>query len=148
MTQRVQQSWDRAKKVGHAIGRKVRAATGAISAGVGVGDDESEFGGRRNRAWIQVLEEARERLLQLFEKSYFERFPRLERLVRKFLGGSTKQLAPKVEAPKAKPTGPLGAHNGVSPEQAARFKAQIQRGIMEAHTRENVSARERANRKR
>lgn len=137
----VQHGASAAKKIGHAISHKVRSATGAVEAGVGVGEDENEFGGRRSRVWFEILEEARKKLLDIFEKSYFERFPRLERLVRRFLGGSTKQQAPKMLPKRA--TGPvkLGAH---TPDRAGAeaYKKEISDRMMKAHVQEHAGLRD------
>jgi len=148
MAHAVNQSVGAARRVGKAMAKRVRAATGRIEAGVGVGEDESRFGGNRARVWFEeVMEETRTKLLQILEKSFFERFPRLERALRRFLGQPTKQVAPQLAPPK-RPTGPLGAHNRVPSAEAERFRAQIQQGIMKAHTSERAGLHENMRRRR
>src|SRR5262245_49745350 len=123
------------------VARKIRAATGAIEAGVGVGDDESEFGGGRNRAWIQeMVEDAKKRLLALLEKSFFERFPRFQKALRRLLGAPVQQV-PKI-LPKGPPRGvKLGAHTFDS-SQSEEIRRQIQQKITDAHTREHAGLRD------
>ncbi|MCA9555494.1 MAG: hypothetical protein KC933_36030 [Myxococcales bacterium] len=148
MAHAVNQSVGAARRVGKAMAKRVRAATGRIEAGVGVGEDESRFGGNRARVWFEeVMEETRAKLLQILEKSFFERFPKLERALRRFLGQPTKEVAPKLPPPK-RPTGPLGAHGPVRSAEAERFRAQIERGILKAHTTERAGLQETMRRKR
>lgn len=144
----MQQSAAYARRVGTMIGRKIRDATGAIDRGVGVGDDESEFGGGRSRAWIQELvDDAKKKLLTLFEKSFFERFPRFQKRMRRLLG-SPAPVAPKLLTDE-KPPVPvkLGAHTPNS-EQAAAFRRQIEQGMRQAHTREHAGLRDTMERRR
>lgn len=144
----MQQSAAYARRVGTMIGRKIRDAGGAIGRGVGVGDDESEFGGGRSRAWIQeVVEDAKKKLLTLFEKSFFERFPRFQKHMRRLLGSPEKPI-PQLPAEK-KPTAPvkLGAHTPTS-EEAAAFRRQIEQGMRDAHTREHAGLRDTMDRRR
>ena len=140
ITHAVQQSTVAARRIGTMVARKIRAATGAVDAGVGVGDDESEFGGGRNRAWItEVMEDARKKILALLEKSFFERFPRFQRAMRRLLG-TPKDLAPRMlPKPSAGPV-KLGAH---TPVRNNEYREQIQRGLMEAHQREHAGLRDR-----
>ncbi len=143
----VLQSTSAAKRIGTMVARRIRAATGAVDAGVGVGDDESEFGGGRNRAWIQeVLDDAKKKILALLDKSFFERFPRFERFMRKVLGAPPRGAAPKA-LPKR--TGPvkLGAHTPDADERDT-YRRQIQRGLMDAHTREHAGLRDRGERRK
>ncbi len=109
-----------------------------VGRGVGVGDDESQFGGKSARVWFEWMEEARERLLALFEHSVFERVPGLRRFVRRLLGRSASPTALRVEAPK-RPTGPLGAHTpSVDPDD----QAYIRRRMLDAHLSENAGLRD------
>lgn len=147
-THAVHQSAVAARRVGTMIGRKIREATGgSIERGAGVGDDESEFGGGRSRAWIQeVLDDARKALLALFEKSFFERFPRFQKHLRRLLGAAP---APAL-APPEKRTGPprkLGAHTP-SASEALELRRQIDEGIRSAHTREHAGLRDSMDRRR
>ena len=148
MAHAVNQSVGTARRVGRAMAKRVRAATGRIEAGVGVGEDESRFGGNRARVWFEeVLEDTRTKLLQLLDKSIFERFPRLERALRRFLGQPTQKQAPALPAPK-RPTGPLGAHAPPRDAEAERYRAQIQEGIRRAHTEERAGLHETMRRRR
>ena len=130
------------------IGRKIREATGAIDAGVGVGDDESSFGGGRSRAWIQeMIEETKKKLLTVFEKSFFERFPRFQKHMRRILGTTKAPELPK-EVEKPKSPVKLGAHTPATGEQAAAFRRQIEYERMQAHTREHAGLREKMDRRK
>lgn len=133
----VAQSVGAARRVGHAIHRRIKSATGKVEIGVGVGDDESRFGGGRTQVWLEWLEDARDQVLRFFERSTFERFPRFEKFMRRLLGKPKVAItAPKLAAPKG-PTGPLGARPLGGPESAesARLKAQVKQTIREAHTK-------------
>jgi hypothetical protein len=139
--QAVHQSTAAAKRLGTMVAKRIRAATGSVDAGVGVGDDESEFGGGRNRAWIvEMMEDARKKVLALFEKSFFERFPRFQRAMRRLLGTGAKTAEPRA---LPKPTGPLklGAHTPV--RNRDELRQQIERGLYEAHQREHAGLRDR-----
>ena len=127
-----------ARNATRAITRRLRGDTDDVGRGVGVGDDESQFGGQGSRVWFEWMEEARERLLALFEHSVFERVPLLQRLVRRFLGGSTGKVAPPIAAPK-RPTGPLGAH---SPTVNPADQAYIRRRMHDAHVSEAAGLRD------
>lgn len=132
----VRESVGAARRVGHAIHRRIKSASGKVEVGVGIGDDESRFGGGRTQVWLEWLDDARDQVLRFFEKSTFERFPRFEKFMRRLLG---KQKVP-VAAPKLMPkgpTGPLGAKRLGGPETAesARLKAQVQQTIREAHSK-------------
>jgi hypothetical protein len=143
------QGWGAARRAGLAISRRIKQATGRIEISVGVGDDESRFGGSGSRAWLQLIEEARTRLLQLFEKSYFERFPRFERFMRRILGqpAALKKIAPPIkQSPKATQVA-ARAHQPSSAE-AARLAAEVRRSMMAAHTREHAGLRETVARRR
>lgn len=129
-----------AKRTGHAISRRIKEATGRVDANVGVGDDESSFGGGRgSRAWLELLDEYIKRFKRFFEKSTFERFGRFEAFLRKFLGLPAKK-AP--ELPKPKPKRVITAPKPVDAEQAARLKAQLQAGRIRAHTSEKFNLRQ------
>jgi len=129
-----------AKRAGHAISRRMRPGGDAIDAGVGVGDDESGFGGSRgSRAWIEIIEEYVKKLRELFHKSTYERFSRLESFIRKFLGLPPRK-APPLAAPK--PRQRMAAPPPVSPEMAARMRAQIRAGRQQATTQDRVSLRQ------
>ena len=139
ISQAVHQSAIAAKRIGTTVVRRIRAATGAIEAGVGVGEDESEFGGGRNRAWIQeMVEDAKKRLLALLEKSFFERFPRFQKAMRRLLG--TPARPPPRVLPKSAVPVKLGAHTPVRNDE---FRDQIERGIRDAHQREHAGLRDR-----
>ena len=145
----VNQGYERARKVGHAIGKRMRNSGTAIDAGVGVGQDEAAFTGRGGRVWLEVLDEYRQKILEMFERSVFERFPRMERFVRRWIGRSLVRRAPQLPPPKRKrPTGPLGAHTPIRNEEAERLREQIERARQEAHTREGAGLRERHERRR
>lgn len=148
MNHAVNQSVGAARRVGKAMTKRIRAATGKIDAGVGVGDDESSFGGSRARVWFEeVVDETRKKLYTILEKSLFERFPKLEKLVRRVLGEPRRTLAPPLPPPK-RPTGPLGAHTPKANPEAERFKAQIQQRMFKAHTEEHAGLRETMDRRR
>lgn len=115
----------------------MRGEGNEIGRGVGVGDDESEFGGKSGRVWFEWMEEARERLLALFEHSVFERVPGLQRFVRHWLGRPAKALPAKLPPPR--PTGPLGAH---TPNVDPRDEAYIRRRLMAAHVSESAGLRD------
>ena len=129
-----------AKRAGMAISRRIRNRGDAVDAGVGVGDDDSSFGGGRgSRAWIEIIEEYVKRLRELFYKSTFERFPRLESFLRRFLGLPPRK-APHLPPPK--PRQSFAAPPPLTPEQAARMRAQIQAGRQQATTQDRVSLRQ------
>ncbi|MCK6552233.1 hypothetical protein L6R52_40760 [Myxococcota bacterium] len=141
----LQQGVGAARRAGLAVTRSIRRATGQIEISAGVGDDESRFGQTGSRAWLELLDDAREKLIQLFEKSTFERFPRFERFVRRVLGRSARleHHAPSLPAPKPKgPTGPLGAHTPKRTDDE-RLRAQVRVGMMQAHTGERAGIRDR-----
>lgn len=145
----VSQSVGAARRVGHAVTRRIRRGTAPIDAGVGVGDDESGFRGR-SRVWLELVEEYRDKLVRVFEESLFERFPRLEAMVRRVLGKPKEApKAPALPAParRAGPTGPLGAARPKESEESRRMKAQIQLGILRAHTQEHAGLRDAASRR-
>lgn len=132
---------ERARKVGHALSRRIKDAGLAIGRGVGVGDDESSFGGGRSAVWLEVVEEYKQKLLAFLEKSSFERFPRFEKFMRRILGGPAK---PRELPQPNKRKGPvkLGAHTPPTNEEAARFRQQIQAGIMKANMQEHAGLRD------
>lgn len=147
MAHAANQSIGAARRVSKAMGKRLRAATAAISAGVGVGDDESSFGGGRARVWFEeVLDDTRKKVLNLLEKSVFERFPRFERMVRRLLG--TPKAPPPPTLPPPRPTGPLGAHVPGRDPDAERYRAEIQRRMRDAHTREHAGLRDDMERRR
>lgn len=149
MSHAVNQSVGAARRVGKAVTKRMRAATGQVDAGVGVGDDESSFGGSRARVWFEeVVDETRKKLLNILERSVFERFPKLEKLVRRVLGEPRRTLAPELPPPRKGPTGPLGAHVPKASPEAERFKAQIQRRLHQAHTEEHAGLRDTMDRRR
>lgn len=140
----LQQSVGAARRAGLAISRGIKRAAEKIELSVGVGEDESRFGQSGSRAWMEVLDEARARLLSLFEKSHFERFPRFERFVRRLLGRSAalKKTAPSLPPPR--PQGPvvLGVHKPRLSEEAERLQREVRLGVMRAHTGEHAGLRE------
>lgn len=144
----VNTSVGRARSIGHAITRRIKSAADKISVSVGVGDDESSFGGGRSQMWLEVVDEYRKKLLAFLERSTFERFPRFEKFMRRILGGD-RPLPPALPSPE-KPKVPvkLGAHTPPTNEEAAKFRAQIQLGIMKAHTEEHAGLRENVSRHR
>ncbi len=123
-------------RVGRTLAKKIRPQ-GAIDAG-GVGDDETGFGGSRSRIWLEFVEGARAQLLQIFERSWFERFPRAQRWLRKVLGTSAPP-PPPVSRPRPKITGPLGAHQ---PTRDQQLEAHVRERIQTAHTREAAGLRD------
>lgn len=135
-------SVDRARSIGHAISRRIKDATGSISVSVGVGDDESRFGGGRSVVWVEFVEEYKKKLLAFMEKSVFERFPRFEKFMRRVLGSSKgPPLAlPTPDRPKVPVK--LGVHKPPTNEEAERFRQQIQLGIMKAHQQEHAGLRD------
>ncbi len=136
----VHQASQHGKRLGHALSRRMRNLGIGVDRGVGVGDDESSFGGRGSRVWLELIEEAQKRLLELFEKSVFERFPRFQKAMRKWLGGeSLKKQAPALRPAHPKVTGPLGAQQ--PNPQAARMQQQIRNRIHRAHTEEHAGLR-------
>lgn len=135
-----------ARRAGMAITRKVRSSLGKIEAGTGVGDDESHFGGRGSRAWLQTLEETVERIRKLFDTSSFERLSRFEAKMRQWLGlpPKTRVLPPPAAPPPPKrrsADAPRVAPK-IDAEQAARFRAQVQQGLIDANTRGKAAPKE------
>src|SRR5262249_3904952 len=118
-----------------------------VAVGVGVGDDESRFGDNSSRAWYNlVLEEARRRLLALFEKSGFDRyFPRFEKFLRRALGGNTpKKIAPTLPPPPSQQvTVVVPVRKSPGELEAERMRAEVRRAMMQAHQREAAGLRER-----
>lgn len=149
----MQQGLGAARRAGHAISKKVKATLGSIDLGGGVGDDESTFGQGGNRAWYELaLEEARRRLLVLFEKSGFDRyFPRFEKFVRRVLGNppQAKKIAPGVPLPPSERR-TLAKVKARTPDEieAERLRAEVRRSMMMAHQREAAGLRERIDKHR
>jgi hypothetical protein len=135
----VQQGIGAARRAGFAIARKLRPSSAKIDEGAGVGDDESSFGGRGSRAWIEIVEEFKKKVEALFERSTFERFPRFEKLLRRFFGLPTKKdhKAPLLDAPKKSSSGPA-VSSSLDRREAARAQAQIRMAMLDAHTRERA----------
>ncbi|MEM7675932.1 MAG: hypothetical protein AAF449_08010 [Myxococcota bacterium] len=127
-----------ARRATAALSKRVRGYGRGVDRSVGVGDDESEFGGKSARIWFEWMEEARERLLTLFEHSFFERVPALQKLVRRFLGRSSTPPPPRLP-PSVKPSGPLGAHTS---NFDANDQAYIQRRLQQAHLSEHAGLRD------
>lgn len=122
-----------ARRAGHAMTRRIRNARGQVDAGVGVGDDENEFGGGRSRAWFEHLGEYVGRLLKLFDKSTFERFRPVESFFRRLLGLSPRAV-PEPKVPK-QPTKRLAAPAPIDPAEAARLRAEIRQQMIMANAR-------------
>ena len=144
----MQQGIGVARRAGHAISKKVKTTLGKIDLSVGVGDDESSFGQGGNRAWYEAaLEEARRRLLVLFEKSGFDRyFPRFEKFVRRVLGHppAPKKMAPGVPLPPSEQRTVAKVKVRTPDElEAERLRAEVRRSMMIAHQREGAGLRER-----
>jgi hypothetical protein len=144
----MQTSLGAARRAGHAISKKVKATLAQIDLSVGVGDDESSFGQGGNRAWYELaLEEARRRLLVLFEKSGFDRhFPRFEKFVRRVLGNPAgpPKSAPQIQAPPSERKTVAKVKARTQDEvEAERLRAEVRRSIMMAHQREGAGLRER-----
>ncbi len=128
-----------ARRATRAISHRIRGDADGVARGVGVGDDESSFGGQRARVWFEEwMEEARERLLALFEHSVFERVPGLQKWARRFLGRTSAPTAPPMLPPK-RPTGPLGAH---TPGGQDADRAYIRRRMLDAHMSEHAGLRD------
>ncbi|MEO1336289.1 MAG: hypothetical protein AAFV29_11630 [Myxococcota bacterium] len=127
-----------ARKATRALSKRIRGYGRGVDRSVGVGDDESEFGGKSSQIWFEWVEEARERLLTLFEHSFFERVPALQKLVRRFLGRPSAPQAPRLPA-SIKPTGPLGAHK---PNYDPSDQAYIQSRLRQAHLSEHAGLRD------
>lgn len=124
-----------ARRAGLAVSKRMRHALGKIEETSGVGDDETAVGRHGSRAWMELIEETVEKIRRaLFEKSSFVRLSRFEGFFRNLLGLPPKtSLAPP--PPKPKPKGsPRSIPSPVDAEQAARLRAQIQRGRMQAQT--------------
>jgi hypothetical protein len=126
-----------ARRAGLAIARKIRPSSDTVEPGAGIGDDEEGgFRGRGSRAWIEILEEVRRRLEQLFGKSTFERFPRMERFFRRFLGAPSRDSLPSPKPrPRAEPTAASRPAATLSRVEAERVRAQIRMAMIEANTR-------------
>lgn len=134
-------AWSGAARAGRALGKKVKDLGAGIGRGVGVGGDESSFGGERSRVWLEEwLEETRERLIQWLDESSFQRFVPFRAAFRRLLGTpKTPPSAPVVLNPPKRPVGPLGARPlGASTEESRRFREQIRGKMHEAHVRERA----------
>jgi hypothetical protein len=146
----VQSGVGAARKAGTAISRRIREATGKVEAGVGVGDDESSFGGGRgSRAWFEFLEDVVKKIRSLFEKSKFERrYVRVEAFLRKLLGLPPRVIdAPKLPPPK-RPTGPpRSLPKPMSAEESARMRQQIQMGRIQANATKSMNLRDQRRKK-
>lgn len=142
----IQQGVGAARRAGVAISRRIRPSGNQVDAGVGVGDDESKFGGGRgSRAWFtELLEDAARRIRSLFENSRFERrFVRVETFLRNLLGLPPREkIAPTLPPPKKAPGPRASVPPPVSAEQAARFRQQIQMGRVQANTARQAGLRE------
>lgn len=142
----IQQGVGAARRAGMAISRRIRPSSTQVDAGVGVGDDESKFGGGRgSRAWLtEMLEDVARRIRALFENSRFERrFVRVEAFLRKLLGlPPVSKTAPSIPPPKKTSVSRTSAPPPVSAEQAARFRQQIQMGRVQANTARQAGLRE------
>ena len=138
----VQQGVGAAKRAGVAVGKRIKPGSGKVDASTGIGDDESSFGGGKgHRAWIEVVEEYIKKFRELFEKSTFQRFNRLDSFLRKFLG-----LPPRTKAKVVNPFMPKTTNyripNEPTPEQAEHFRKQVQTGRYRAQTAEKRNIRE------
>lgn len=142
----IQQGVGAARRAGLAISRRIRPSGQQVDAGVGVGDDESRFGGGRgSRAWFtELLEDAARRIRALFEHSRFERrFVKVEAFLRNLLGLPPREkIAPTLPPPRKAPGPRASAPPPVSAEQAARFRQQIQMGRVQANTARQAGLRE------
>ena len=138
----LQQSVGAAKRAGLAVGRRIRPNSDRIDESTNVGEDESSFGGGRgHRAWFDFVEEYVKKFKRFFEKSTFQRFPRLDSFIRKFLG-----LPPR-EKPKMVNPFMTQQHNYRLPskptaEQAEKFRKQVESGRYRAQTAEKKNLRE------
>jgi hypothetical protein len=141
----VQQGIGAARRAGFAIARKLRPSAGKIDEGAGVGDDESSFGGRGSRAWIEIVEEIKKKVEELFGRSTFERFPRFEKLLRRFFGlpARKEHNAPRLEAPK-KSSEPVHLGSSFDRREAERVRAQIRMAMLDAHTKERAGTLDQA----
>jgi hypothetical protein len=132
-----------ARRAGLAISRKFREAVDAIQISVGVGDDESGFGGQGHRAWLHAFEESFDRMRRFFEESSFERLYKLENAVRGWLG-----LPPRIKSAPTLPLPPSKAKTVVQQKVIPQSKTdpellrQVRQGIIKAHTRENVRGKD------
>jgi hypothetical protein len=144
----MQQSLGAARRAGHAISKRVKATIDKINISVGVGEDESGFAEGGNRAWYELaIEEARRRLLVLWEKSGFDRhFPRFEKFVRRVLGrpAGPRKIAPPIPQPPSEQR-TVAKVKARTPDEleAERLRAEVRRSMMMAHQREAAGLRER-----
>ncbi|MCC7386224.1 MAG: hypothetical protein IT384_30555 [Deltaproteobacteria bacterium] len=133
------------RRAGLAVTSKVRAALGKIEVG-GIEDDEDIARRRGSRAWLDAIEEAARRFKDLFDKSTFERLSRLENYFRRWVGLPPRsKKAPMIDAlPEPKKIAPAAAFKPRPPadaEQAARMRAQIQQGMIQANTKGSAGLR-------
>lgn len=142
-SQAVENGVGAAKRAGMAISRRIRPRGGSVDPGVGVGDDESSFGGGRgSRAWLEIVDEYIERLKRwIFEKSSFEKHPRFEAFIRRLLGLETTKRAPPLPKPRPR-TEPVRPASQPGPEEQARLRDQLQRGRIRAQTTDRLNLRE------
>jgi hypothetical protein len=126
------QTWDRARAISMGVGRRLRPGTSQVDVGVGVGGDESRFGGQRTQFWYDLYSDIRERIFEIFETTVFERFPGLRQVFRRFLGAPPKPpSAPSLPAPR--PSGERISAPHVHATKASRdLLQQVERDRMQA----------------
>jgi hypothetical protein len=116
----VRESVGAARRVGHAIHRRIKSSSDKVEVGVGIGDDESGFGGGRTQVWLEWLDDARDQVLRFFEKSTFERFPRFEKFMRRLLG----KQKPALDRPQGDPQRPDRSPGGEAFGRAQRRRSR------------------------
>jgi hypothetical protein len=142
----MRQSVGAMRRAGLAVSRKIRDAVGMVEAADGVGEDEGVSGRQGSRAWFTAVEETVERIRKFLEESTFVRLSKLENFFRELVG-----LPPRVKKELTAPMVDTKPRQSVAPspqkpvdaEQAARFRAQIQQGLIQANTQGNAKRADR-----
>jgi hypothetical protein len=140
-----------ARRAGRAIAKKIREAKEKIEVSVGVGDDESRFGGSGSRAWLEIVEEYKDKVLALLEKSTFVRFPRFEKFMRRLLGRpvALKKAAPRMALPPdMRKTETAVSAQRPSDAETERLKAEARAMMLKTHTHERAGTREQLEQRR
>ena len=138
----IQQGVGAAKRAGLAVGRRVRPNSDRIDESTNGGEDESSLGGGRgHRAWFDFVEEYIRKFKRFFEKSTFQRFPRLDSFIRKFLGLPPREK-PKMVNPFITEQRNYRLPSKPTAEQAENFRRQVESGRYRAQTSEKKNLRE------
>lgn len=142
---------DRWYRVRAQLIRRARHALGLeVDRGVGVGQDESRFGGGQARTWFEFVEDRKEGVARFFEHSRFDRLPWIGRWVRKLLALPARHLPraptqPVVLNPPPSALGrprPTRSASGLMRQvQAARHRSSLMVDVNRSRARDDDPVR-------